>query len=260
MKRAKRLIIKLEAQLSAQSKEIAEYRKNEKDLTMLKELIIQGPKKGPTLASNRRRTWAPTSNTISPLGSISEEKEVSEQEKKPICQMMFGDLGRLVECTDEEWGTLLNDTLGKQIMDFDENEFEIAPPTFKFPTLKPSKPKEIEQITDNTLNLTTRSPNQPHARKSLLKTPKSFKHVLNRNNGKPNRFLFSSQKLFDYYCSSDKFKHCLRFNPDSPVSSSVASPIALDKDIRIRMLEQEFEELRHFQQTESMLHSSNIDS
>lgn len=48
------------------------------------------------------------------------------------------------------------------------------------------------------------------------------------------------------------------FISDTP-TTSCASPIALDKENRIRMLEQELEELRHFQQTESMIHSSNAD-
>lgn len=38
--------------------------------------------------------------------------------------------------------------------------------------------------------------------------------------------------------------------------SMVASPIALDKDKRIRALEAELEELRHFQQTESQVQTS----
>lgn len=37
-----------------------------------------------------------------------------------------------------------------------------------------------------------------------------------------------------------------------------ASPIALDKDKRIRMLEDELEELRHFHQTELMLQPANM--
>ena len=49
------------------------------------------------------------------------------------------------------------------------------------------------------------------------------------------------------------------FNLDTPTSSVAASPIALDKDKRIRMLEQELEELRHFLQTEAMLRSSHDD-
>lgn len=41
-------------------------------------------------------------------------------------------------------------------------------------------------------------------------------------------------------------------------ANSVASPIALDKDKRIRMLEAELEELRHFHQTESIIDAPQI--
>lgn len=173
MKRAKKLIVRLEAQLAAQSKEIAEYRNKEENLTILKQMIIQVPQKI-SLGTNRRRTWAPNSNTtISPLGSISEEKEVTEKEKKPMCQLSFGDLGRLVECTDEEWGLMLDDTLGKQIVDIDENEIESTPSTFKYPKKK--------QNLNKGLNSTVRT---PQARKSLLRTPTSVRDMLNRNNGR----------------------------------------------------------------------------
>lgn len=176
VKRAKKLIVKLEAQLAAQSKEIADYRNKEENLTILKEMIIQVPKKI-SLASNRRRTWAPNSNTtIFPLGSISEEKEMTGKEKKPMCQLSFGDLGRQVECTDEEWGLMLDDTLGKQIVDFDEKKLESTPSTFKYPTKK--------QNSNSGLNSTVRTPNQSHVRKSLLRTPKPIRHMLNRNNGR----------------------------------------------------------------------------
>lgn len=42
--------------------------------------------------------------------------------------------------------------------------------------------------------------------------------------------------------------------------SLVASPIALDKDKRIRALESELEELKHFQQTESQVQDSTMQS
>lgn len=89
---------------------------------------------------------------------------------------MFGDLGRQVECTEEQWGSFLNDTLGQQIIDFDENECESATPALKFPPQKPLKPQEIEQDA-NTMYKTS-------ARRSLLRTPKSLKQILNQNNGR----------------------------------------------------------------------------
>lgn len=61
----------------------------------------------------------------------------------------------------------------------------------------------------------------PKRRESLLKTPKSFLRVYRTDNN------------------------------DSPVSSSVASPILFDKTKRIRSLEAELEEIRHFKQTET---------
>lgn len=175
VKRAKKHILELEAQLAAQSQEIANYRKKEEELNIAKHLIIQAPKK--TAVTNRRRTWAANSN-ISALRSISEEREAIEKEKKATCQLMFGDLGRLVECTDDQWDSFLNDTLGQQIIDFDENECESATPAFKFPPQKPPKTQEIEQ--DSTTMYKT-----PHqsTRRSLLRTPKSLKQILNQNNG-----------------------------------------------------------------------------
>ena len=180
MKRAKKHILELEAQLKAKSLEIENYRKKEEELSVAKLLIIQAPekpKKEP--GHNRRRTWAPNSNT-STLRSISEEREAIEKEKKSTCQLMFGDLGRQVECTEEQWGSFLNDTMGKQIIDFDENECESATPAFNFPRQKSLKPQEIEQDA----NTMYKTPNQQPARRSLLKTPKSLKQILNQNNGR----------------------------------------------------------------------------
>lgn len=50
------------------------------------------------------------------------------------------------------------------------------------------------------------------------------------------------------------------FTDDTPTSSATASPIALDKDKRIRALEVELEELRHFNQTESIEQANNSET
>lgn len=178
MKRAKKHILELEAQLAAQSEEIANYRKKAEELSIAKHLIIQAPKKVPV--SNRRRTWAANSNTnISVMRSISEEREAIEKEKKSTYQLMFSDLGRRIECTEEQWDSFLNDTLGQQIIDFDEGECESATPAFKFPHQKPLKSQEIEQDA----NTMYKTPNQQPARRSLLRTPKSLKQIY-QNNGR----------------------------------------------------------------------------
>lgn len=235
VKRAKKQIMKLEAQLEAKQKEIDEYRKNENELLLLQQMIIQGPKKTSSSANLRRRTWAPSSRSISPLGSISEDKEGSEKERKPNYQMLFGPLGRTVsfstefdliifcnqlncyrlqvECSEEDW----NDTLREKLVEMDENEMDFTVTNvtnpFKLHAQKPhSKLQEIIQETNNGLNATVKTPNNPQARKSLLKTPKSVKHILNRNNGNFYSFMCDFSKTLNkcpfFYRYNNTFISC----------------------------------------------------
>lgn len=199
MKRLKKTIVKLEEQLASQSKEIVQYQKKTNELKILKKMTIQAPK-APISASLRRKTWAP--GTDLPLSieenfvlpEINEDmtngQKVSDLDQigRPVCQLMFGDQGRQVQCTDDDWDSFMNDTIGRQICDFDEDES--APPTYKFPSRPQQKQlqqlRTAELLEDDHLNsshLTVKTPNQPAARKSLLKTPISLKNILNKKNG-----------------------------------------------------------------------------
>lgn len=177
MKRAKKLIVQLEKQLAVQSEEIGEYRKRVHELIVLKQMTIQVPKRASIPVTQRRKTWA---SSLDMPPSISEHPEEDTKPDKPVCHLKFGDLGRQVECTDEEWGCLLNDTMGKHMVDFDENESVVAPPSFKFPSRTSTK---VQQITAETnVNGDLKQIQQP-PRKSFLRTPKSFKTILQKSNG-----------------------------------------------------------------------------
>lgn len=182
VKRAKKQIVLLEAQLANQRKEIAEYQKKELELKALKQITITiEPRKSNAVASKRRKTWAaemdiipPTTLSLSPLPKIQE----NTAENKPVCHMKFGDMGREIECSDADWGSLMNETLEAQFVDIDENEINTN--MYKFP----SRPELIKTIaSDERSSVKTPHQNNKPARRSLLVTPKSLKGKWGKSNG-----------------------------------------------------------------------------
>lgn len=280
VKRLKRTIVKLEEQLASKSKEILEFQKTTNELKILKQITIQAPKQTHLPAKSRRKTWASCFDMPNDLDTVIEvpEKEMTPSGcrgketldavniNRPI-YLMFGDEGRHVQCSEEDFDSFLNDTMGKLIVDFDVDEEEITAQTaMKFPIQPASKQVPIicmdNAIEDDHVCLTPITAKAPatQARKSLLRTPKSLRHKFGKNGNEShsNQIKFISilpNFLFNL------FNYLIHFSDFTPVTlSSIASPIALDKDKRIRMLEVELEELHHFKQTESMVYSSQTDT
>lgn len=129
-------------------------------------MIIQAPK-APIPIAHRRKTWAPGNELPSNENLMD---EIKNSNGRPMCHLMFGDQGVKVECTDNDWDSFMNDTIGRQIVDIDIDDTSPPPETLSFP----SRPHQ------NTTPLVIRTANNPIARKSLLRTPKSLKNLLKK--------------------------------------------------------------------------------
>lgn len=201
VKRLKRTIVKLEEQLASQGKEIVEFQQRTNDLKFLKQITIQAPKHKAISGSQRRKTWAPGFDMPCALEPVIECPEIEAKkidEKKlheavnfnrPI-YLMFGDEGREVQCSEEDFESFLNDTIGKHIVDFEADDDMLAAQTvLSFPS-RPSSRQGMEpeiRVTETTvkdpmyLTPVTAKTVVQQSRKSLLKTPKSLKFILGKN-------------------------------------------------------------------------------
>lgn len=175
VKRMKKKIHELEGQLESQKKQIDVFQKNGLELKMLQQVLIQAPKSMVVSNAQRRRTWAggqggfqPISDFTNGLSRIEDKIEEEATSDVPISgdqmaifKLKFDDDGRHVEYQNGDWNRFLDDTVARmaELNDFDltgASEQQLSTPA-KTPAL-------------------LRNP----ARRSLLKTPKSCKNILNR--------------------------------------------------------------------------------
>lgn len=177
VKRMKKKIHELERQLESHKKQIDVFQKNEMELKSLQHVLIQAPKSTVVSNAQRRRTWAGGHGGFQPSleftnglsrieGKIEEESSTSNVpingDQMAIFKLKFDDNGRHVEYQNGDWNTFLDDTVARMAEnnDFDwtiASEQQLSTPVAKTPAL-------------------LRNP----ARRSLLKTPKSCKNILNR--------------------------------------------------------------------------------
>lgn len=202
VKRMKKKIHELEGQLESQKKQIDVFQKNEMELKLLQHVLIQAPKSTVISNAHRRRTWAgghggiqPSPNFTNGLsrieGKIEEEASTSDVpiggDQMAIFKLKFDDDGRHVDYQNVDWNKYLDDTVARmaELNDLDftsASEQQLSTPA-KTPAL-------------------LRNP----ARRSLLKTPKSCKNILNR--GKCE----STVIIFVYLKSQIKIKLWIKGN------------------------------------------------
>lgn len=168
-------------------------------------LHYKPPVRKSTTTINRRRTWA--------NGNIENPMEIEEESVKLNNDSMnqstkFNIFGHPMEYTEEAFETFLNASF-----------------------LTDQIPDEIVRLPSPTSVVTpiAKSLGSTRARRSLLKTPKSLRHLTKKGHLQ-----------------------------DTPTTLIAASPLAVDKDKRITALEEELEELKHFHQTETALRSNDM--
>lgn len=167
----KKKISELEGQLESQKKQLDIFQKNETELKMLKQVLIQAPKAALIPISQRRKTWAGGSHPLEVTSNVTNGFQLKEptieenptttttsteaavsKDQMAVLKLKFDDNGRHVEYQNGDWDSFLNDTIGRMAIDFEDIEDSDVPST---PVAKAHQP----------------------ARKSLLKTPKSLKFM-----------------------------------------------------------------------------------
>lgn len=189
VKRLTKKIVEMERVLKSQKNQIDSFKNNENELKMMKQVLIQAPKPQAIPISNaqRRKTWAgkldvmqehagSMTNGLPQIDPNQGENASSLEDKVgtdriTMMNLKFGDFGRHLEYfnEDELFQSVMNNTIGRMVVDFDDD----------FNSPQTSKVK---------------APSAQPARKSLLKTPKSVKNILNRGNHQSN-----SHSHFDNY-------------------------------------------------------------